>query len=67
MNRRDFLVTTTAAAGMLMLPRLAAAATKTIDLYSGSDANIIDFWNNIVRPAFEKAHPDLASEDHRRW
>lgn len=60
MNRRDFLVTTTAAAGMLMLPRLASAATKTIDLYSGSDANIIDFWNNIVRPAFEKAHPDLA-------
>ncbi|OWW04852.1 ABC transporter substrate-binding protein [Rhizobium sp. R72] len=60
MNRRDFLVTTAAAAGMLMLPRLASATATTIDLYSGSDANIIDFWNNVVRPAFQKAHPDLA-------
>ncbi len=51
MNRRDFLAAATAAAGMLMLPRLASAQANTIDLYSGSDANIIDFWNNIVRGA----------------
>ncbi len=60
MNRREFLVTSSAAAGLLAFPGFASAAGKTIDLYSGSDANIVDFWNNIVRPAFEKAHPEAA-------
>ncbi|MDM9624826.1 extracellular solute-binding protein [Rhizobium sp. S152] len=60
MNRREFLVTSSAAAGLLAFPGFASAAAKTIDLYSGSDANIVDFWNNIVRPAFEKAHPEAA-------
>ncbi|OCJ12882.1 ABC transporter substrate-binding protein [Rhizobium sp. AC44/96] len=59
MNRREFLITSSAAAGLLAMPRFASAA-ESIDLYSGSDANIIDFWNNIVRPAFEKAHPEAA-------
>jgi putative spermidine/putrescine transport system substrate-binding protein len=60
MNRREFLVTSSAAAGLLALPRFAMAADGTINLYSGSDANIIDFWNNIVLPAFKKAHPEAA-------
>ncbi len=60
MNRREFLVTSSAAAGLLALPRFASAADATINLYSGSDANIIDFWNNTVRPAFEKANPGVA-------
>lgn len=60
MNRREFLITSSAAAGLLAMPRFASAAGETIDLYSGSDANIIDFWSNIVVPAFSKAHPELA-------
>jgi putative spermidine/putrescine transport system substrate-binding protein len=60
MNRREFLITSSAAAALLAAPRFAAPAEKTIDLYSGSDTNIVDFWNNIVRPAFETAHPDVA-------
>ncbi|MGO7719155.1 hypothetical protein ACC706_38905, partial [Rhizobium johnstonii] len=39
---------------MLALPRFASAAAGTIDLYSGSDSNIVDLWNNSIRPAFEK-------------
>jgi putative spermidine/putrescine transport system substrate-binding protein len=60
MNRREFLITSSVASGLLAMPRFAFAATETIDLYSGSDANIIDFWTNTVRPAFEKAHPEAA-------
>ncbi|MGO7969231.1 hypothetical protein ACC720_38930, partial [Rhizobium ruizarguesonis] len=41
-------------AGLLALPRFASAAAGTIDLYSGADANIVDLWNNTIRPAFEK-------------
>ncbi|WP_086999320.1 extracellular solute-binding protein [Rhizobium sullae] len=60
MNRREFLITSSAATALLAVPRFASAAAQTIDLYSPSDANIVDFWNNIVRPAFEKAHPEIA-------
>ncbi|MFT4182298.1 MAG: extracellular solute-binding protein, partial [Rhizobium sp.] len=58
MNRREFLITLSAAAGALAMPRLAAAGGEVINLYSGSDQNIIDFWSNVVLPAFEKAHPE---------
>ncbi|MGO8657514.1 ABC transporter substrate-binding protein, partial [Rhizobium ruizarguesonis] len=60
MNRREFLSKSSAAAGLLALPRFASAAAGTIDLYSGSDANIVDLWNNTILPAFEKAHPGVA-------
>lgn len=60
MKRRDFLIAASAAASLAAMPRMANAAGKTINLYSGSDSNIIDFWNNIIRPAFEKAHPDFS-------
>jgi putative spermidine/putrescine transport system substrate-binding protein len=59
MNRREFLITFSAAAGALTMPRLASATEEVINLYSGSDQNIIDFWSNIVLPAFEKAHPGI--------
>ncbi|MGO7223644.1 ABC transporter substrate-binding protein, partial [Rhizobium ruizarguesonis] len=39
MNRREFLITSSAADGLLALPRFAFAAAGTNDLYSGSDAN----------------------------
>ncbi|NKN38753.1 extracellular solute-binding protein [Agrobacterium sp. a22-2] len=60
MNRRDFLVASSAIAGLSALPRFAFAAAAEINVYSGSDANIIDFWTNTVLPAFAKVHPDLA-------
>ncbi|MCM2439171.1 extracellular solute-binding protein [Agrobacterium vitis] len=59
MNRRDFLLASCATAGLAAMPNFAFAAGKEINVYSGSDANIIDFWNNIVRPSFEKANSDL--------
>ena len=47
-----------AAAGLLASSRFAAAATR-LDLYTSSDANISDFFNNVVKPAFEAANPGL--------
>jgi hypothetical protein len=31
-----------------------------MNVFTGADANIVDFWNNIVSPAFEKANPGLS-------
>ncbi|GGE20417.1 ABC transporter substrate-binding protein [Aureimonas endophytica] len=59
MNRRDFLAASAIGAGMIAMPRIASAATQ-IDVFCGSDKNIGDFWANVVRPAFEKAHPGLS-------
>jgi putative spermidine/putrescine transport system substrate-binding protein len=59
MNRREFLAASSAAAGLVALPRFANAAAGTINLYSGSDSNIVDFWSNTVLPAFEKANPGI--------
>ena len=55
MNRREFLMAS-AAAGLVASTRLAAAATR-LDLYTSSDANISDFFGNVVKPAFEAANP----------
>ncbi|MBB4008664.1 extracellular solute-binding protein [Allorhizobium taibaishanense] len=60
MNRRNFLLASSAAAGLAAMPRFASAATKEINVYIGADSNVIDFWNNTVRPAFEKANSGLA-------
>lgn len=57
MNRREFLMAG-AAAGLVASTRFAAAATR-LDLYTASDANISDFFNNVVKPAFEAANPGL--------
>jgi putative spermidine/putrescine transport system substrate-binding protein len=56
MNRREFLLTTGAMAGMVALPRLAAAEPNRIDWFTSSDQNIIDFWTNVVKPKFEAAN-----------
>lgn len=58
MNRREFLITFSTAAGALAMPRLASATGEVINLYSGSDQNVIDFWSNVVLPAFAKTHPE---------
>ncbi|MCO5732955.1 extracellular solute-binding protein [Rhizobium sp. SSA_523] len=59
MNRREFLAVGSAVAAVSALPSFAFADDKTIQVYSGSDNNIIDFWNNTIIPAFKTAHPDL--------
>jgi len=60
MKRRAFMLSVGgAAAGMVLLPRMAFAAPGTIDWYTSSDQNILDFWTNIVKPKFEAANPGL--------
>ena len=60
MKRREFLVTTGAAAASLtVLPRLAFAEAGRIDWYTSSDQNVIDFWTNFVKPPFEAANPGI--------
>ncbi|MCW5722884.1 MAG: extracellular solute-binding protein [Devosia sp.] len=60
MKRRDFMLAAGAAAGVAMLPRMSFAAEGVIDWYTSSDSNILDFWTNTVKPAFEAAHPGLS-------
>jgi putative spermidine/putrescine transport system substrate-binding protein len=57
MKRRDLLVAGTALAGATLLPRMAFADANRIDLYIDGDANISDFWANVIKPAFEAANP----------
>lgn len=60
MKRRDFMITAgAAAAGMTMLPRVAQAAPGTIDWFTSSDQNVLDFWTNVVKPKFEAANPGV--------
>jgi putative spermidine/putrescine transport system substrate-binding protein len=60
MDRRHFMGTAAGfAAGMLIVPRMASAAEGVIDWYTGSDSNILDFWANNVKPAFEAANPGI--------
>jgi putative spermidine/putrescine transport system substrate-binding protein len=58
MKRRDFMISAGAvAAGAALLPRAAFAAPGTIDWFTSSDQNILDFWTNVVKPKFEAANP----------
>lgn len=54
MNRREFLMVSTAAT-FAATTRFAAAATR-LDMYTSSDANISDFFGNVIKPAFESAN-----------
>ena len=60
MKRRDFMLAAGAAAGATMLPRMSFAAEGVIDWYTSSDSNILDFWTNTVKPAFEAANPGIS-------
>jgi putative spermidine/putrescine transport system substrate-binding protein len=60
MKRRDFMIAAGAAGAATLLPRSAFAAPGTIDWYTASDTNILDFWTNIVKPKFEAANPGVA-------
>ena len=60
MKRRAFMLSVGgAAAGMVLLPRLAFAEAGRIDWYTSSDTNILDFWTNVVKPKFEAANPGV--------
>ncbi|MDP3315122.1 MAG: extracellular solute-binding protein [Devosia sp.] len=60
MKRRAFMLSVGgAAAGMVLLPRMAFAAPGVIDWYTASDTNILDFWTNVVKPKFEAANPGV--------
>jgi len=60
MKRRIFMTSAAGAAlGLTLLPRTAFAAEGVIDWYTGSDSNILDFWANTVKPAFEAANPGI--------
>jgi hypothetical protein len=57
MKRRAFMLSVGgAAAGMVLLPRMAFAEAGKIDWYTSSDQNILDFWTNVVKPKFEAAN-----------
>lgn len=56
MKRRTFIIAAGSAAGAAMLPRIAFAEEGRIDWYTDSDSNILDFWTNTVKPAFEAAN-----------
>ncbi len=57
MKRRAFMLSVGGtAAGMVLLPRMAFAAAGTIDWYTSSDQNVLDFWTNVVKPKFEAAN-----------
>lgn len=60
MKRRAFMLSVGgAAAGMVLLPRMAYAEAGRIDWYTSSDQNILDFWTNFVKPGFEAANPGI--------
>lgn len=60
MKRRAFMLSVGgAAAGMVLLPRMAFAEAGRIDWYTSSDQNILDFWTNFVKPGFEAANPGI--------
>lgn len=59
MKRRSFMISAGAVAGMTMLLRMSFAAEGVIDWYTSSDSNILDFWTNTVKPAFEAANPGI--------
>jgi putative spermidine/putrescine transport system substrate-binding protein len=59
MNRRELLVAGTAFAGVSIMPQMVLGEANRLDVYINGDANISDFWSNVIKPAFEKANPGM--------
>lgn len=55
-SRRGFLKTTALCSAALALPRIATAADGVVNIYTGSDSNISDFWTNVVLPGFRSVN-----------
>ena len=60
LSRRLLLKSAAATAFLPLAGRVALAETTTIDVVTDGDTNISDWWTNTLKPAFEKAHPDLS-------
>jgi len=60
MKRRDLIKIGLAGLATPTLVRVAHAQTATLNMYTNSDANISDFWTNIIKPAFEAANPGVS-------
>jgi putative spermidine/putrescine transport system substrate-binding protein len=57
-GRRNVLAGFAAGSAALAAPALVRAqARTTLDVYIDGDTNIQDLWNNLVKPAFERANP----------
>lgn len=62
-TRRHFLATaaaTASAAQALAGSRAFAQATRTLQVFIDGDTNISNWWNDIIKPAFEAAHPGFS-------
>ncbi|NJM83807.1 MAG: extracellular solute-binding protein [Tabrizicola sp.] len=57
-NRREFILTA-ATVPVVAASRAFAQDRKVLQVYTDGDTNISDWWNNVIKPAFEAAHPDL--------
>ena len=56
LSRRQFIAST-AAVTALAATYSGAETMKTLQVFTDGDTNISDWWNNILKPAFEKANP----------
>jgi putative spermidine/putrescine transport system substrate-binding protein len=56
LSRRHFLASS-AALTFAAATRVAAQDMKTLQVFIDGDTNISDWWNNILKPAFEAANP----------
>lgn len=56
LNRRQFLVSS-AALPVAIGTAGYAQDTKTLQVFIDGDTNISNWWNDIIKPAFEVAHP----------
>ena len=56
LSRRQFLASS-AAVTALAATRVMAEDKKTLQVFIDGDTNISDWWNNILKPAFEAANP----------
>jgi putative spermidine/putrescine transport system substrate-binding protein len=56
LNRRNFIIST-AAMPLVLGTRAHAQDLKTLQVFIDGDTNISNWWNDIIKPAFEAAHP----------
>lgn len=58
LSRRGFLRTAAASSAAFAMPRIAFAADGFVNVYTGADSNISDFWTNVVLPGFRAVNSD---------
>lgn len=56
MNRRDLLQLGTASMLFGLMPQAVLAKQGRLDIYIIADSNILNFWNNVIKPAYEAQH-----------